>query len=213
MDIRLTFEGTDVDALKAIAKKSESPGVWAEKKRGLGQVRELTKEGWLTEQEKEELARKQSPNWREAPREGMKKELTDDESSEMEAEKQDGETLAERPAKRTADDDAVVLKEPRPGADVMDGSSPLAPIYTRSVTLGVKNRTASQIWNWFKMRTNCTEVPRSAEDETEFRKLAGMLSRSAMDRGRVKKGVDERKANDEMLRRARGEVEKLRAEA
>jgi hypothetical protein len=34
-----------------------------------------------------------------------------------------------------------------------------------------------------------------------------------MDRARVKKGVDERKANDEMLRRARGEVEKLRAEA
>jgi hypothetical protein len=212
MDIRLTFEGTDVDALKAIAKKSESPGAWAEKKRGLGQMRELTKEGWLAEQEKEELARKQSPNWREAPREGMKKKLTDGESSEKEAEKQDKETLAERSAKRTADDDAVVLKEPQPEADAIGGSTP-APIYTRSVTLGVKNRTASQIWNWFKMRTNCTEVPRSAEDETEFRELAGVLSRSAMDRGRVKKGVDERKANDEMLRRARGEVEKLRAEA
>lgn len=214
MDIRLTFEGTNVDALKAIAKKSESPGAWAEKKRGLGQMRELTKEGWSAEQEqeKEELARKQSPNWREAPREGMKKKLTDGESSEKEAEKQDKETLAERPAKRTADDDTVVLKEPQPEADAIGGSTP-APIYTRSVTLGVKNRTASQIWNWFKMRTNCTEVPRSAEDETEFRELAGVLSRSAMDRGRVKKGVDERKANDEMLRRARGEVEKLRAEA
>jgi hypothetical protein len=212
MDIRLTFEGTDVDALKAIAKKSESPGAWAEKKRGLGQMRELTKEGWSAEQEREELARKQSPNWREAPREGMRKKLTDGESSEREAEKQDKETLAERPAKRTADDDAVVLKEPQPEADAIGGSTP-APIYTRSVTLGVKNRTASQIWNWFKMRTNCTEVPRSAEDETAFRELAGVLSRSAMDRGRVKKGVDERKANDEMLRRARGEVEKLRAEA
>jgi hypothetical protein len=213
MDITLTFEGTDAEALRAIAKKSESPGAWAQKKRGLGQVRELTKEGWLTEQEKEELARKQSPNWREAPREGMKKELTDDENSDMEREKQDGGALAERPAKRTADDDAVVLKELPAEADAMDGSNPPALIYTRSVTLGVKNRTASQIWNWFKMRTNCVEVPRSVEDETEFRKLAGMFSRSAIDRERVKKGVDERKANDEMLRRARGEVEKLRAEA
>ena len=71
----------------------------------------------------------------------------------------------------------------------------------------------SEIWDWFKTRSNCTDVPRSAEDEKEFRELAVVFRQSAVDRERVKKGVDEQKANDEMLKRARGEVEKLRAEA
>jgi hypothetical protein len=200
MTLRLVFEGIDVDALKAIAKKSERPRV------------EQRKEGALTEteEEKEEAARRQSPNWRDAPgREGTG--IVEDEELEREAE--DRETLAERAVVRTADDDEVVLKEPQPEASTVEGEEPPPPIYTRSVTLGVKDRTASQIWNWFKMRTNCTEVPRSAEDQKEFDGLSVRFRNSAADRRRVKKGVDERKANDEMLRRARGEVEKLRAEA
>jgi Mitochondrial ribosomal protein L51 / S25 / CI-B8 domain len=212
MTLSLTFEGADVDALKAIPKDIEISGKLSEEERRREQLRDLAKEGWLTEKEKEELARKQSPNWRDAPREGMTAE------EEREAEAADLETLADLSKGSTTGNDEVVLKEPQPEVSVNANANageqpPRPPIYTRSVTVGVKDRTASQIWNWFKMQTNCTDVPRSAEDDNEYRQLARVFSQSAMDRRRVKKGVDERKANDEMLKRARGEVEKLRAEA
>lgn len=215
MTLSLTFEGTDIDALKAVSKDIEIPGKLSEEERRREQLRNLAKDGWLTEEEKEELARKQSPNWRDAPREGM---TAEEEKLEREAEAADPETLADLSKGSTTSNDEVVLKEPQPevSADANANAGeqpPRPPIYTRSVTVGVKDRTASQIWNWFKMQTNCTDVPRLAEDENEYRQLARVFSQSAMDRRRVKKGVDERKANDEMLKRARGEVEKLRAEA
>jgi hypothetical protein len=214
MALNLTFEGTDVEALKAVAKVRENLGERSEKKSRLAQMRELAKEGFLTEEEKEKLARTQSPNWRDAPRDGMiSEEEEEEEELEREAEAADMETLADLSGQWTVDDGEVVLKEPQPEASADTGDQPPAPMYTLIVTLGVKDRTASQIWNWFKTRTNCTEVPRSVEDEKEYKELAGVFSQSAMDRRRVKKGVDERKANDEMLRRARGEVEKLKAEA
>ena len=227
MTLSLTFEGTDVDALKAIPK-SEGPGERRAGGRGnkrLEQMKELAKEGWLTEEEKEELARKQSPNWRDAPRDAMEPvdelEEVDEQAQrlEREAEAADRETLAEISGQRTADDekvvfnDEVILKEPLPQATPDSGEQPPAPIHIRNVMLGVKNRSSTEIWDWFKTRTNCTDVPRSMEDEKEFRELEVVVQQSAIDRERVKKGVDERKANDEMLKRARGEVEKLRAEA
>lgn len=209
MFLRLVFEGTDKEALQGLAKASERP-----RKRT---IPAKAKEAGLTEEEKEELARKQSPNWRDAPgREGIgkvKEEQEQEEEVERDVEAEKTEPLGDRERPRTADDDEVVLKAPQPEASTNPGEAPPAPVYTRSVTLGIKDRTASQIWNWFKMRTNCTDVPRPAEDQKDYDRLSWVLRRSAWDRERVKKGVDERKANDEMLRRARGEVEKLKAEA
>lgn len=209
MFLRLVFEGTDREVLKGLAKASGRP-----RKR---MVLAGAKEAALTEEGKEELARKQSPNWRDAPgREGIGKvEEEQGEGDELErnVEAEDTESLGDRERSRTADDDEVALKEPQPATSINPGEAPSALVYTRSVTLGIKDRTASQIWNWFKMRTNCTDVPRSQEDQNGYDQMSWVLRQSAWDRERVKKGVDERKANDEMLRRARGEVEKLKAEA
>jgi hypothetical protein len=209
MFLRLVFEGTDREVLKGLAEASGRP-----RKR---MVLAGAKEAALTEEEKEELARKHSPNWRDAPgREGIGKveeEQEEGEELERNVEAEDTEALGDRERPRTADDDEVVLKEPQPAASMNPGEAPSALVYTRSVTLGIKDRTASQIWNWFKIRTNCTDVPRSQEDQEGYDQMSWVLRRSAWDRERVKKGVDERKANDEMLRRARGEVEKLKAEA
>jgi hypothetical protein len=209
MFLRLVFEGTDREALKGLAKASARP----RKKAILAKVNEAG----LAEDEQEELVRMQSPNWRDAPgREGIGKvedEQKEEQDGGRDVEADDTETLGDRERRRTADDDEVVLKEPQPKTSASLGEAPSTPLYTRSVTLGIKDRTASQIWNWFKMRTNYTDVPRSHQDQNDYDKLSWVLRRSACDRERVRKGVDERKANDEMLRRARGEVEKLKAEA
>lgn len=262
MTLRLTFEGTDVDALKAIAQKSETPK-HVRRMHAQNQVRESTPE------ELEEAARKQSPNWREHNRNDQRKEVdptaatteveegglsgekkrqeADPTESTTEAE-EGADTMQEAERKEpaepttsyssstssssqarsysttsapsregvpTASDDEVTLKQPEPTSPSPDSAKciSLPPIYTRTTTLNLKDRTPAQIWFWFKQRTHCTDVPRSAEDEKEIAELAGIFGRAGEDRIRVKKGVDEKRANEEMLRRARGELEELRSEA
>jgi hypothetical protein len=212
MFLRLVFEGTDREALKGLAQASARPRT----RTVLAKVNEAgVAEG---EQEEEQRVRMQSPNWRDAPgRDGIgtvEDERKEEEHDvERDGEAEDAESRGGRERRRTADDDEVVLKEPQPKTPGSPGEAPSTPLYTRSVTLGIKDRTASQIWNWFKMRTNCTDVPRSHQDQNDYDKLSWVLRRSAWDRERVKKGVDERKANDEMLRRARGEAEKLQGQS
>ena len=200
MMLRLDFEGTDPEALRRVAERSAK--VKAPFRRKADAPRKVKEKDTseMLEAEREDQARLQSPNWRDAPgREAMKAE--DEHSNEIDAQKTE-------PPIPTADDDEVVLKDPQPTA-----SSEKLPIYTRSCTLGIKDRTAGQIWNWFKHRTRCVAVERSEEDRKEYVELKAVFSQSEEDRLRVKKGIDEMKASKQMLARAKGEAEKLKAEA
>ena len=200
MMLRLDFEGTDPEALRRVAERSAK--VKAPFRRKADAPRKVKEKDTseMLEAEREDQARLQSPNWRDAPgREAMKAE--DEHSNEIDAQKTE-------PPIPTADDDEVVLKDPQPTA-----SSEKLPIYTRSCTLGIKDRTAGQIWNWFQHRTRCVAVERSEEDRKEYVELKAVFSQSEEDWLRVKKGIDEMKASKQMLARAKGEAEKLKAEA
>ena len=200
MMLRLDFEGTDPEALRRVAERSAK--VKAPFRRKADAPRKVKEKDTseMLEAEREDQARLQSPNWRDAPgRAAMKAE--DEHSNEIDAQKTE-------PPIPTADDDEVVLKDPQPPA-----SSEKLPIYTRSCTLGIKDRTAGQIWNWFQHRTRCLAVERSEEDRKEYVELKAVFSQSEEDRLRVKKGIDEMKASKQMLARAKGEAEKLKAEA
>ena len=124
----------------------------------------------------------------------------------------DEEALAARSGGQAMEQDDVVLKVPQPETTTTRAGTPQAPIYIRIVRLGLRDRTSDSIWSWFRRRTNCTDVPQSIEDQKEYADLEEVSRQSAQDRERVKKGRDQQRANVEMLRRAKGEVEKLRAE-
>ena len=106
-----------------------------------------------------------------------------------------------------------------PGGDLVSKierkSDPSAPsdttqLYTLSISSSVRNYTPGQIWTWFKGRAECTDVHTSPNDQAARDELAVTLQQSATDRRRVKKGVDEMKAEKERLARAKGEAERLR---
>ena len=202
MLLRLDFEGTDPEALRRVAEKSGKVKFPFRRKGDdrVGRVKKDTSE--MLEAEREAEARLQSPNWRDAPARNEPVKAEDEALNEIDAQT---ETETSIP---TADDDEVVLKEPQPS-----GAPEQLPIYTRSCTLGIKDRTAGQIWNWFRQRTRCVELERSEEDRKEYDQLSEVFKQSEEDRLRVKKGIEEMRASKQMLARAKGEVEKLKAEA
>ena len=315
--LQLTFEGTDVQALKAILQsKAGRVSAALEKRRKekrtekerltrmqaltkedkdddeekrLADANELAKERGLTaEEEKEELARGQDLDWRDAPREGMKaeesvndledeeddedredEEEVDDEDEDEDAEEEEEEEgeeeeedemdeedevdevenedaiveleaeteiQAEPSGSQTTETDAVhlkdkkvpntkrrlrsrersnddvVLKVPQPPASTTKAANPPAPVYTRDVTLSLHSRNATAIWKWFRARTKCVGVPQTARDRRERREVAEQAKRSEEDRVRVKAGMDALRSKDVLLKRARAEAEKMRAE-
>ena len=141
MKLVLQFEGANPEALRAIARKSTRvkppPSVLAK-----------------TQEELEEDAQKQSPNWRDAPA---------------------PEKPQEPVQKHTADDDEVVLKPQGPTQGATQSST---PIYTRSVTLPVNNKPHWQIWSWFKRRTGVEAVPMTDAD----RKLKHTINKETQQR-------------------------------
>lgn len=167
----------------------------------------------MTEDEKEAIARQQSPNFREAPRDWKKpeapskvdaQEAVEQAAIEAEATPKVTEELPSDIDPSTLPSDAVV---PSPA------STAGTTLYTRSVTLGLRDRTAANIWNWFFDRTRCTDVPRSAEDSTEMAALNEFFKKSAIDRERVKEGRDAVAKEKADLARARGEANQLKEEA
>jgi len=192
MTLTLQFEGSDPEALKAIATKSDRPR----------RIQRASKQDQaykgMTEEEMETEARKQSPNWRDAP-------VRD----EAPAAGKNADTK-----KPSANDDEIVLK-PQPAADPAAPSTtaPPEPLYMRSVTLGLKGRSAPDIWKWFQYRTKCEELPTSSEDEATQVNLAEFNVQAEQDRQRVKAGVDAMRREKEDLRRAREAADRLTAES
>ena len=83
----------------------------------------------------------------------------------------------------------------------------------RTVTMGLRGHGPDTIWEWFKQRTGCQKVPESQEDIQARKRLDEFFAKAELDRQRVKAGVDAMRKEKEDLKRARGEAEKLQAEA
>ena len=85
----------------------------------------------------------------------------------------------------------------------------------RTVSLSTDNRTAPQLWRWFRQQTGCVEfstTPTAAEDEEIAAKLADHAVGAEEDRRRVKKEMDKQKAQKDMLNAARREVGRMKEE-
>jgi hypothetical protein len=87
-----------------------------------------------------------------------------------------------------------------------------SPLSTRTVSLPVINRRAFELWYWFQKRTKCIDVPESAADKQVAEELAQHAVKADEDRIRVKTGLDAVRAKELMLKRARGDLERMRAE-
>ena len=175
----------------------------------------------MTEEEKEMLARQQSPNFRDAPVNWKK---TDQQIETQEAVDQaaiEAETATETPTEMPTES-----SEAAPPADTDLSSLPsdaVVPspsaskggptLYTRSITLGLRERSSEEIWKWFESRTKCTDVPKSEEDSREEETLALFFKQSAIDRQYVKEGRDAVRKEKADLQRARGESDLLKSEA
>lgn len=203
--LTLQFEHKDPEVLQKIA------GNIANKVKKTPRPQKLVPDE-MSETEKEILARQQSPNFRNAPVSWKSKE---EEAEALHQAAVDAEASADKTAEEgptdvdpsTLPSDAVV---PSPLSATAKGAPTL---YTRTVTLGLRNRSPAEIWDWFSNNTRCTNVPKSAADSREEAELAVFFKQSDIDRQRVKEGREAVRKEKADLQRARGEADKLKAEA
>jgi hypothetical protein len=172
MKLTLQFEGTDPEALRAIARKSTR----------VKQARQQT------EEELEAEAKKQSPNFRDAPSPG---ELLQNQNP-------------------TADDDEVILKE-RPNSEL--GQEAGLPVYTRAVTLAVQNRPHWEIWKWFKKRTGAEPAPMTEEDRKLRNQINKDTERREVDREKGKIVSAQLRREREALEKAKKAADEAAAPA
>jgi hypothetical protein len=183
----------------------------------------------MSEDEKELLARQQDPNFRNAPVSWKSKEeeaevlhqaaidaeVSAEATAEEKATKPDMKASAEEiPERETIDANATSLfnDEVVPSATSTNVKG-AATLYTRSVTLGLSQRSGQQIWSWFRQRTQCTRVEMSDKDLKERAELASFFAQSDIDRQKVKEGREAVRKEKADLQRARGEADRLKQEA
>lgn len=181
----------------------------------------------MNEDEKELLAREQDPNFRNAPVSWKSKE----EADALHQAAIDAEVSIKAAAEASVGQDTE-----SPAVDIPEGESPemeasAAPtdevlpsttstpvkgapqLYTRTVTLGLRHRTADEIWAWFSQRTRCTELEMSDVDMREQAELDLFFRQSAIDRELVKEGREAVRKEKADLQRARGDADRLKQEA
>jgi hypothetical protein len=128
------------------------------------------------------------------------------------------EELKPRP-KITPEEEPTPAKsplKPQPNPSPSEQPQPPPPepplTSTRTISLPVLNRPAGALWFWFQQRTKCIDVPESEADKQLAVELAEKAARAEEDRRRVKKAIDHVKTQELMLKIARGEVDRMRAE-
>lgn len=105
--------------------------------------------------------------------------------------------------------------KPQPAADPSSPSttSPPVTMFQRNLTLGLRGRYAIDIWHWFLSATGARPYIVSRSDAMLMRHHREHEKKAAVDRERVKSGIDAMKKEKEELRRAREAAERLQSEA
>lgn len=108
-----------------------------------------------------------------------------------------------------------VKTKPQPAADPSAPSSTTPPstVYTREITLGLRGRSAGQIFSYFKHITKARQYYRSVPDRHAKGRMDRFFDRAEEDRQRVKAGIDAMKREKEDLKRAREAADRLASEA
>lgn len=84
---------------------------------------------------------------------------------------------------------------------------------TRTATFDCRGKSAAKIWSWLKNEIGAVSVPISEEDKKRKEELQVFRRQSEIDRERVRKSVEAMKMHEQMLRKAKGDAEKMRQEA
>jgi hypothetical protein len=117
----------------------------------------------------------------------------------------------EKPESQSHSQSSRTTSQPPSSSSPPPETSPTL-ISTRTISLPLLNRPAGALWFWFQQRTKCIDVPESDADKQLAAELAEHEVKAAEDRARVKKGIDQIKAREEMLKMARREAERMKEE-
>lgn len=93
---------------------------------------------------------------------------------------------------------------------VKDGFAPVPEGGEKRVVLNVRDQDWKGIWGRLQTVTGAGDVEPSKEELDEVKKLEQMREQSSKDRERVGSIRQKKKDQEEMLKKARGEVEMLR---
>jgi len=94
----------------------------------------------------------------------------------------------------------------------IDALAPAPTASEKTTTIDVKNQELTQIWARFKELTGAQELAVSEADRQELEETKGHKEKSEIDRKRVAGIWQAKKDQERMLRAAKADVEKLRAE-
>lgn len=94
-------------------------------------------------------------------------------------------------------------------------TSPPEILYSRKVTVPITGLRHHEIWNWVRQTGNLPyiEAEASGEELQEIRQHRKQVKKSNKDKGRVKAGLDKKKGEEQALKDARAEAERMTAEA
>ncbi|KAJ5190363.1 uncharacterized protein N7498_009348 [Penicillium cinerascens] len=93
---------------------------------------------------------------------------------------------------------------------ITDKHAPAPEASERTAVVDVKNLTWEEIWSRVQASTGAEEVPATAEDQAEQKKLQAISEKAVKDRERIQAMRQAKRDQERMLAEARGEVEKLK---
>lgn len=93
---------------------------------------------------------------------------------------------------------------------IADKHAPAPESGEKAAVVDLKDLSYKEIWSRVQASTGAEEVPASAEDEAERKRLEAITAKAGKDRERIRGMRQAKKDQERMLAEARGEVEKLR---
>jgi large subunit ribosomal protein MRP49 len=93
---------------------------------------------------------------------------------------------------------------------IADKHAPSPESGEKTAVVDLKDLSYQEIWSRVQASTGAEEVPASAEDEAERKRLEAITAKAGKDRERIRAMRQAKKDQERMLAEARGEVEKLR---
>lgn len=94
------------------------------------------------------------------------------------------------------------------GTQITDKHAPAPGNNEKTAVVDLKGLNWEEIWTRVQASTGAREVPASAEDEVELKKLQEIAEKAVKDRERIQAMRQAKKDQERMLAEARGEVEK-----